>query len=146
MKKSVLFVCVHNSARSQMAEALLKTTCAESFEVESAGLKPGPLNPLAVAVMAEIGLDISQNKTKDIFPFIRRQPTFDYVINVCDAAQGENCPSFPRTTTVLNWGFPNPSKFTGTDEEKLAQTRAVRDAIAARIDAWCAEMCGAMPA
>ena len=142
MKKSVLFVCVHNSARSQMAEALLKKTCAEFFDVESAGIRPGKLNPLAVAVMAEIGIDISQNPTKDIFPFIRRQPTFDYVINVCDESQGENCPTFPRRTTVLNWGFPDPSKFTGTEEEKLARTRVVRDAIQRRIENWCVEVCG----
>ena len=111
------------------------------FEAESCGIKPGKLNPLAVAVMNEIGIDISQNKTKDIFPFIRMQPTFDYVITVCDESKGQNCPDFPRTTTKLQWSFPDPAAFTGTDEEKLTLTRNVRDAIKARIELWCAEIC-----
>ena len=75
------------------------------------------------------------------FPFIRMQPTFDYVITVCDESTGQNCPDFPRTTTKLQWSFPDPAAFTGTDEEKLARTREVRDAIKARIEAWCAEIC-----
>ena len=141
MKKSVLFVCVHNSALSQMAEALLKKTCGDLFEVESCGIRPGPLNPLAVAVMAEAGLDIAQNKSKSIFNFTMRKPTFDYVITVCDESAGENCPTFPRETKRLQWSFLDPSTFTGTDEEKLARTREVRDAIAARIETWCAEVC-----
>ena len=124
-----------------MAEALLKQHCGEFFEVESCGIRPGKLNPFAVAVMNEIGIDISQNKTKDIFPFIRMQPTFDYVITVCDESKGQNCPDFPRTTTKLQWSFPDPASFTGTDEERLARTREVRDAIKARIETWCAEMC-----
>ena len=140
--KKVLFVCVQNSARSQMAEALLKQHCAEFFEVESCGLKPGTLNPLAVEAMAEIGLDISQNKTKDIFPFIRVHPTFDYVITLCDESAGQNCPGFPRTTTQLQWSFPDPAAFTGTHEERLARTREVRNAIKAQIQVWCEEVCG----
>ena len=141
--KKVLFVCIHNSARSQMAEAFLKQHCGEFFEVHSCGLKPGHLNPVVVEAMSEVGLDISQNKTKDIFPFIRMQPTFDYVITLCDEAEGENCPTFPRNVTRLHWSFRDPSAFAGTPEEKLARTREVRDAIKARVESWCEEMCSA---
>jgi arsenate reductase (thioredoxin) len=139
--KKVLFVCIHNSARSQMAEAFLKHHCGEFFEVHSCGLKPGKLNPLVVEAMAEVSLDISQNQTKDIFPFIRMQPTFDYVITLCDEARGENCPTFPRQVTRLHWSFPDPSAFADPPEEKLARTREVRDAIQARVEAWCAQVC-----
>lgn len=141
MKHKVLFVCVQNSARSQMAEALLQKHCGEFFEVQSAGMKPGALNPLAVEVMSEIGLDISGNRCKDIFPFIRQRPVFNYVIAVCDQSAGQHCPSFPQTTTQLQWSFPDPAQFTGTPEEKLERTRELRDAIAARILAWCEEVC-----
>ena len=78
-----------------MAEALLKQTCGEFFEVASAGMKPGSLNPLAVQVMAELGIDISQNKTKDLFPFIRERSGYNYVISVCDKSRGQHCPTFP---------------------------------------------------
>ena len=139
--KKVLFICVHNSARSQMAEALLKQHCGDFFEVASAGMKPGTLNPLAVQVMNEIGIDISQNKTKDLFPFIRERPGYNYVISVCDKSAGQHCPSFPSGVRQIEWSFPDPATFTGTDEEKLARTREVRDALKARIEAWCAEMC-----
>jgi arsenate reductase len=139
--KKVLFICTHNSARGQMAEALLKQSCGEFFHVESAGTQPGQLNPLAVEVMAELGLDISQNKTKSIFPFMRERPGFDYVISVCDESTQERCPSFPGNVIQLQWNFPDPSKFTGTHEDRLIHTRAVREAIRARIEKWCAEIC-----
>ena len=125
-----------------MAEAFLKKTCGEFFTVESAGITPDTLNPIVIEAMAELGIDISQNKTKDVFPFIRVHPTFDFVITVCDATSGQHCPSFPRTTTRLQWDFADPSAFTGTHDEKLERTREVRDAILARIEAWCAEVCG----
>ena len=123
--KKVLFICNHNSARSQMAEALLKQTCGEFFEVAAAGMKPGTLNPLAVLVMAELGIDISQNKTKDLFPFIRERPGYNYVISVCDKSTGQHCPSFPAGVRQIEWSFPDPATFTGTEEEKLARTREV---------------------
>jgi arsenate reductase len=126
-----------------MAEAFLKQHCRELFEVESAGITPGTLNPFAVQAMAKVGCDISQNLTKDIYPFIRVHPTFDYVITVCDEASGQHCPTFPRTTTRLQRNFVDPSSFTGTDQEKLVQTREVRDAIQARVQQWCAEVCAA---
>lgn len=139
--KKVLFICTHNSARSQMAEALLKQTCGEFFHVESAGTQPGQLNSLAVEAMAELGIDISQNKTKSIFPFMRERPGFNFVISVCDESVHEHCPTFPAGARYLQWSFPDPSKFTGTHEEKLAWTRELRDAIKARIQAWCDETC-----
>ena len=129
--KKVLFICTHNSARSQMAEALLKHSCGEFFQVESAGTEPGQLNPLAIEVMAELGIDISQNKTKSIFPFMRERPGYNYVISVCDESAHEHCPTFPAGARYVQWSFPDPSKFEGTREERLARIREVRDAIKA---------------
>jgi arsenate reductase (thioredoxin) len=141
--KKVLFVCIHNSARSQMAEAFLNAACPENFSARSAGIEPGRLNPVVVQAMAEVGLDISGNPTKSVAEFLRRQEAFDYVVTVCDETSAERCPVFPGRTTRLHWGFPDPSSFQGTPEEKLAFTRRVRDQIKARIESWCAEMCGA---
>jgi len=140
-KKKVLFVCIHNSARSQMAEAFLNQMCGEEFEAHSAGLEPGTLNPIVVEAMREIGIDISQNKTKAVFDFVKSGESFAYVITVCDEASAERCPIFPGVTTRLHWGFPDPSAAAGTREEKLAQTRVIRDAIQKQVKTWCAEMC-----
>ena len=126
-----------------MAEALLKQSCGDLFHVESAGTQPGQLNPFAVKAMAEVGIDISQNKTKSIFPFLRERPGFNYVISVCDEDVHEQCPTFPAGARYVQWSFPDPSKFTGTDAEKLERTREVRDAIKASIQAWCEEICPA---
>ncbi len=142
MKKKVLFVCIHNSARSQMAEAWLNHLCPDAFEAQSAGLEPGTLNPLVVEVMQEVGIDISGNKTKSVLDFFRGGSLFWYVITVCDETSAERCPIFPGITTRLHWGFPDPSALTGTQEEKLAGTRVIRDTIRARVEAWCEEMCG----
>ena len=135
----VLFVCVHNSARSQMAEALLKKMAGDRFEVESAGLEPGKLNPLAVEVMKEIGLDISGNQTKSAFELFKEGKLYTQVITVCDETSAEQCPFFPGITTRLHWSFADPSGFTGTQEEKLEKTREVREAIRAKIAAWLKE-------
>jgi arsenate reductase len=135
MKKiKVLFICVHNSARSQMAEAFLKHLAGDRFEVKSAGLEPGVLNPLVVEAMKEIGIDISHNKTKSVQEFSNE--SFDYVITVCDATSGARCPFFPGKTKRLHWEFEDPSGFTGTNEEKLQKIRAVRDAIRKKIKDW----------
>ena len=142
MKKKVLFVCIHNSARSQMAEAFLNAICPETFHAQSAGIEPGKLNPVVVHAMQEAGIDISQNKTKAVFDFLKRSEHFHYVITVCDETSAERCPVFPGVTTRLHWGFPDPSSFQGSPEEKLAFTRKVRDTIRAKIESWCAEMCG----
>ena len=93
MKQKVLFICVHNSARSQMAEAFLKEICVDYFEAHSAGLEPGKLNPLAVEAMREIGIDISQNKTQSVFDVFRSGELFAYVITVCDESSADRCPS-----------------------------------------------------
>ncbi|HEY3277510.1 MAG TPA: arsenate reductase ArsC [Syntrophorhabdaceae bacterium] len=141
MKKRVLFVCVHNSARSQMAEAFLKSLAGDRFEVVSAGLDPGPINPLVVEVMREAGIDLSHNQSKSVFDLYRRGELFSYVISVCDQASAEACPVFPGLLTrQIHWSFDDPSGFTGTREERLARTRAVRDAIKARIEAWLREV------
>jgi arsenate reductase len=140
MKKKVLFVCVHNSARSQMAEALLNQMCPDEFEAHSAGLEPGTLNPLVVEAMQEIGMDISQNKTKSVFEEYKSGKMFAYVIAVCDEASAERCPIFPGVTTRLQWSFPDPSKFQGTQDERLARVREVRDAITDKLQDWCARV------
>lgn len=137
-KKRVLFICVHNSARSQMAEAFLKQLAAERFEVESAGLTPGKINPLAIEVMKETGIDISQNKTKSVFDFFKARKKYDYVITVCEESQAKNCPVFPGTTatTRLHWSFDDPQGFKGSREERLEKTRLVRDSIKKKISEW----------
>ncbi len=140
-KKRVLFVCVHNSARSQMAEAFLNTLAGDRFEAMSAGLEPGTLNPLVVDVMKEVGIDISRNQTKSAFDLFKKGELYSYVITVCDAASAEMCPLFPGLLTAqIHWSFADPSSFTGTHEEKLAQTRAVRDAIKTKIEEWLKEI------
>ena len=141
MKKRVLFVCIHNSARSQMAEAFLDQICGDEFEAHSAGLEPGKLNPIVVEAMREVGIDISGNQTKAVFDYIKSGKMFAYVITVCDEASAERCPIFPGVTQRLHWGFPDPSQFHGTHEEKLAKTREVRDTIKRKIEAWCQEVC-----
>ena len=143
MKRKVLFICVHNSARSQMAEAFLNRICGEFFEAHSAGLEPGKLNPAVVEVMREAGIDISRNKTKAVFEMFKSGKMFAYVITVCDETSAERCPIFPGVTERLHWSFPDPSSLRGTPAEILAGTREVRDAIKARIESWCEKVCPA---
>lgn len=140
-KKKVLFVCVHNSARSQMAEALLNQMCGGEFEAQSAGLTPGKLNPLAVEVMQEIGIDISKKETRSVFDVWKSGQMFAYVITVCDEASAEQCPIFPGVTKRLHWSLPDPSTFDGTWEERLERTRRVRDMIRAKVEEWCYSNC-----
>ena len=134
-KKHVLFICVHNSARSQMAEALLRQAAGDRFEVESAGIAPGKLNPLAVEVMKEVGIDISGNKTKSVIDFYRAGKRYDYVISVCDESQSGQCPVFPGGQNI-HWGFDDPSGFQGGYNERLRKTRIVRDQIRDKIKEW----------
>lgn len=141
MKRSVLFVCIHNSARSQMAEAFLNARCGDDFVAESAGLEPGQLNPLAVAAMREAGIDIESNETKSAFDLFKRGKQYSYVVTVCDETSAERCPVFPGGARRLHWSFPDPAATEGTWDERLAQTRRIRDEIQARIDAWCSEVC-----
>ena len=128
-KIRVLFLCVHNSARSQMAEAFLKKFGGGGYEAVSAGLEPGNINPLAVEVMKQEGINISENPTKDVFAFVKEGKIFDYVVTVCDAKNSERCPVFPGISRKISWVFADPSLFTGTFQEKLTQTRVVRDEI-----------------
>jgi arsenate reductase len=138
-KIRVLFVCVHNSARSQMAEAFLNALGGDRFTALSAGLEPGTLNPLAVEAMKEAGLDISKNATKSVFDLYTAGALFAYVIAVCDAEAAQRCPIFPGITRTLLWSFPDPAAFEGTWDEKLAKTRLVRDAIRTRIVSFLEE-------
>lgn len=133
--KNILFVCIHNSARSQMAEAFLNSQCLENVRAESAGLEEGKLNPLVVEVMEEVGIDISGNKAKTVIEMIEAGKAYDYVITVCDQASGERCPVFPgKVYKRLHWSFDDPSSFEGTHEEKLEKTRVIRDKIRVRIE------------
>src|SRR5881409_4124520 len=140
-KQKVLFICVHNSARSQMAAALLNQTCGEFFEAQSAGLEPGTINPLVVEALLELGIDISKNTTQRVFDVWKSGQMFQFVVTVCSEAETQGCPIFAGVTTRLHWSFDDPSKFTGTHEERMKQTRAVRDQIHAKIDSFCEEHC-----
>lgn len=133
-KKRVLFVCIHNSGRSQMAEALLRSIGGERFEAESAGFEPGTLNPIVVASLKEIGIDISQAKTKSVFDLYKQGHMYQYVVTVCDESSSERCPIFPGIVRDrMHWSFRDPSSFQGSPEERLAQTRVVRDEIKSKI-------------
>lgn len=133
-KIKILFVCIHNSARSQMAEAFVNTYHSDKFIAESAGLEPGILNPLVVKSMSEIGIDISKNPTKDVFEFFKQGKIYSYVITVCDEASGQRCPIFPGAIRRINWSFEDPSALTGTEEEKLKRISSIRDSIKTKLE------------
>ena len=134
----VLFVCIHNSARSQMAEAFLNVLGKGQFHAESAGIEKGKLNPLVVKSMLEVGIDISGKKTNEVFDFLEQGRAYDAVITVCDAASAEKCPVFPGKGRRIAWSFADPSKFEGTEEEKLQQIRLVRDEIKSEVQQFIA--------
>jgi arsenate reductase (thioredoxin) len=127
----VLFLCTHNSSRSQMAEGLLCARGGPAFQVFSAGTQPRSVHPLAIKAMQEIGIDISDHTAKGIDVFTT-EPPMDLVITVCDEAQ-EACPFFPNARHQVHWGFPDPSRVTGSEEERLAAFRHIRDLIEAKI-------------
>lgn len=133
-KTKVLFVCVHNSARSQMAEAFLNLLAGNEFQAESAGLEPGILNPIVIEVMKEINIDISGNQTKSVFDFFKAGHFFNFIITVCDKAHDQRCPIFPGISRRINWSFKDPASFTGTHEEILRETRLLRDEIKLRVE------------
>ena len=139
-RERVLFICVHNSGRSQMAEAFLNYYAGDRLDAQSAGLEPGKLNPLVVEAMAEIGIDISQNKTKSVFDTWKSGELFQYVIALCDVESAEKCPIFPGPTTRLHWSFHDPSKVSGSYQQKLQKVREIRDEIASRIQDWLASL------
>ncbi|MEK7743664.1 MAG: arsenate reductase ArsC [Elusimicrobiota bacterium] len=133
-KVRVLFVCIHNSGRSQMAEALLRHLAGDRFEAESAGLEPGKLNAVVVEAMKELGIDISKARTKSVFDLFKRGRSYHYVVTVCDESSSQRCPLFPGLVRErMHWSFRDPASFLGTEAEKLAKTREVRDEIKARI-------------
>jgi arsenate reductase len=126
----VLILCTGNSARSQMAEGLLRHVAKGDVEVESAGIAPSRVNPLAIEAMREIGIDISGHRSKSVEEFLRQN--FDVVITVCNNAR-ESCPVFPGTPKRIHWSFEDPAAVQGTHEEKLAAFRRVRDGLARRL-------------
>jgi arsenate reductase len=142
-KRRVLFICVHNSFRSQMAEAWLNEICGEEFEAQSGGLESGVVDPLAIEAMREVGIDMSGTRTRRVFDIWKSGVAFAYVITVCSEAERKvrSCPIFPGVTVMLSWPFPDPSTFKGSEAARLEQTRLLRDAIKARIENWCAEVC-----
>ncbi len=140
-KSKVLFICVHNSARSQIAEAWLNYTCGDFFAAQSAGLEPGSLNPLVVDAMAEVGVDLSRKETQKVFDVWNSGELFAYVITVCDESNAERCPIFPGPANRLHWSFPDPSTLTGSREEKLRKVREIRDEIRQKIEEWCEKVC-----
>lgn len=141
MKKRILFICVHNSARSQMAAAFVNRSCGGEFEAQSAGLEPGRLNPIVVEVLQEVGIDISGNGTQSVDDVLRGGQSFDFVATVCSEAEAEGCPYFPGGGRRLHWPFPDPSKLTGSHAEKLERVREIRDEIERKVEAFCAEEC-----
>lgn len=130
MKKRVLFLCTHNSARSQMAEGLLRKMAGDQFEVSSAGTEKTRVQPLAIEAMREIGIDLGGHTSKTLDAFDGEH--FDYVITVCDRAN-ESCPLFPGDTERIHWSFEDPTAVTGTEEERLRAFRTVRNAIQQRL-------------
>ncbi|MFW6228888.1 MAG: arsenate reductase ArsC [Alkalispirochaeta sp.] len=133
----VLAICIHNSARSQMTEEYLRAECGDLLEVTSAGIEPGTLNPVVVELLKEDGIDITGKATRSALDLHREGHSFDYVIAVCDPEAAERCPIFPAEKKRLHWPFPDPSKATGTLEEKLAYIRPIRDQIRQSVAAFC---------
>ena len=132
-RRRVLFLCTHNSARSQMAEGLLRQLAGDRFEVASAGTEASRVHPLAIRAMRDAGVDISLHTSKTVDSLLDRP--WDYVITVCDSAN-ERCPLFPGRTTRLHWSFDDPSQATGTEDGRLDTFRRVRDEIQTRLGAW----------
>lgn len=125
----VLFVCIHNSARSQMAEAYLKKFGGTEFEVQSAGFEPTSINPLVAEAMLEDGIDLSAKGTQSVFELFKQGRVFTHVVTVCDDSQESKCPIYPGMTHRLHLPFPDPGELTGSHDEQLRQVRLIRDAI-----------------
>ena len=137
LNNGVLFVCSHNSARSQMAEGWLRHLASDRFDVASAGVEPGTLNPLAIEAMAEVGIDISHHKAEGITQYLGKWPVY-YLIVVCDKA-AQSCPRiWPGSRATLHWFFDDPAAVQGTHEEKLQAFRRVRDEIRTKLEQWLA--------
>ena len=135
-RQRVLVLCTHNSARSQMAEGLLRALASDRFDVASAGTEATRVHPLAIRAMDELGIDLRGHSSKTVDRLLAEP--WDYVITVCDGAS-ERCPLFPGRTTRLHWSFEDPSAAMGSEDERLAVFRRVRDALAARLRGWVGE-------
>jgi arsenate reductase len=135
-KERVLFLCTHNSARSQMAESLLRALAGGRYEAASAGTEATQVHPLAVRAMAEVGLDLTGHTSKTLERFLPDR--WDWVITVCDAAN-EACPVFPGGAQRLHWSFDDPSRATGSEEARLAVFRRIRDEIREKLSSWLAD-------
>ena len=140
MKPKLLVLCTGNSARSQMAEGLFRQAVGDRFEVFSAGTKPSLVRPEAIAVMAELGIDLSGHRSKSVDEFLGQD--FRYVVTVCDNAR-ESCPVFPSETERVHWSFEDPAAVTGSQAEREAAFRSVRDQIAAKVRAFATSAAGA---
>lgn len=137
---NILFICVHNSARSQIAEELLRQKLGDQVQVYSAGLEPGNLNPVVVDILKEMGIDISGKQTRSVFDFIKQNIRFHYVVTVCDETSGERCPIFPGFTKRLHWTFPDPSSFQGTYEQKKEKTLEIVQMIDEKLEDFIIEL------
>jgi arsenate reductase len=132
-KIRILFICIHNSGRSQIAETFLKAIGSEWFEVESAGFIPKPIDPYVIEVMKEVGYDLSNNTSDSVMQFFKEGRLYNYVITVCDESIENECPVFPGIARRLHWPFPDPKKVSGTNAEKLRKVRSIRDDIRRQI-------------
>jgi len=130
----ILAICIHNSARSQMVEEYLRFYGGDLFDVESAGIEPGRLNPVVVELLKEDGIDISGKATRSVFDLHAAGKRFDYVIAVCDAEAAERCPIFPAEAARLHWPFSDPSAAGGSEGDRRAAARSIRDQIRRRVD------------
>lgn len=136
IKKRVLFVCIYNSFRSQIAAAILNKKYGNLFTAKSAGINKKDINPLAVEVMNDYGVDISQNNVNSVFDLLKREESYDYVITVCSKEAGGKCPLFTGGQKKIHWELEDPDTFSGTHQEKLEKAILLRDEIEKRIDAF----------
>ena len=129
MKRKVLFICIHNSARSQMAEEFLKQLGKDKFEVESAGYEPTEINPLVIQAMKEEGIDLTGKRTQSVFNLFKAHKLYNYIITVCNREKEPDCPVFPGQIRKIQWELENPEDFKGTEKEKMEMVRELRDKI-----------------
>lgn len=136
MKIKVLFLCVHNSGRSQIAEELLRKKAVDYFDVSSAGFEPSVINPYVAKVLQEENIDISQKSTKNVFDLYNQGNFYNYIITVCDESNQQRCPIFPGFNKAIHWNFEDPSSFKGTDEEIINKVKQVKNKINQQLDIW----------
>lgn len=136
--RRILFVCIHNSGRSQMAEAFLNDLGSPEFVAESAGVEPRPINPDVVRVMQEVGHDLSGAQSDNIVDFFREGRLYEQVIYVCERGTEADCPVFPGVRQTLHWPYPDPQDLTGDEAERLEALREIRDRIRERVEEWLA--------